>query len=787
MNVKVLQPSDEVRVGERVRIRRQRWLVVNVCTFADCQTVTLSGLDTENLRAEQQVLLPFERVERIPTEPHLHIVSRGKWRRACRSLLADNGGAGVLRTARTAQIDLLAHQLEPALAVVRGLGSRVLIADEVGLGKTIQAGLVISELRARGAAPRVLILAPAGLREQWRDELSTRFGLRFALLDMQDVKRRKALLPIAVNPWSTEPMVVASVDYVKRPEVFPAVQSSRWDAIVVDEAHGVAIGTDRHEAVRELCAAAPVVLLLTATPHSGDVAAFRSLCGIGEHGDELVAFRRSRQEIGLHCKRRVHQLRVHPSDAESRMYTCLRRFEAAVRREHGNAETNVSLALSTLRKRALSSAHSLAESVRRRLAAIVDANAGSMRQLSLPLVDPAGELDARDDAPRWEVPALSNVGRERRLLALLLTAAEAAAPNETKLMAIRRLLRRIREPVIVFTEYRDTLAHVRDVVAPRAAVIHGGLSRDERRAALARFNRGDVLLATDAAGEGLNLQHACRVVVNLELPWNPTRLEQRIGRVDRIGQRRQVHVFHLIAHGTSEVGVLDRLVARVARARTDIGAPDPLGSSAETATVPGSLNLCRLHDEAAAECQRLQTARRIGGHWDTSPAASSALARGPMLMFSKRHVVRARLKSRALVLFQSTARDVAGRLVGSHLTSALVRTCARHWWQLRYLDELAALVDDSKQSAWLEDTVRAHAAFWRTRLERERAIAQHLDQDRATALQLALFEPRVDWEQRLEPERQDSVLLDHQRRVIAAEEASALSVCFLTPTLVLVP
>src|SRR6185503_13968298 len=126
-----------------------------------------------------------------------------------------------------ARIDLLPHQLEPALALVRGLGSRVLLADDVGLGKTIQAGLAIAELRHGGAAERTLVLTPAGLREQWAAELADRFGLVPEVVDMADIRRRAAMLPIGLNPWSTVPLAIASIDYVKRPEVLPAVQACR--------------------------------------------------------------------------------------------------------------------------------------------------------------------------------------------------------------------------------------------------------------------------------------------------------------------------------------------------------------------------------------------------------------------------------------------------------------------------------------------------------------------------------------------------------------------------------
>src|SRR5688572_22296097 len=108
------------------------------------------------------------------------------------------------------------HQLEPALAVVRGLGSRLLLADEVGLGKTIQAGLVVAELTARRAVHRVLVLTPAGLREQWRQELSQRFAVAAASVDGRMLRRLAATLPVGVNPWSTVPVAIASIDYIKR-------------------------------------------------------------------------------------------------------------------------------------------------------------------------------------------------------------------------------------------------------------------------------------------------------------------------------------------------------------------------------------------------------------------------------------------------------------------------------------------------------------------------------------------------------------------------------------------
>jgi superfamily II DNA/RNA helicase len=199
--------------------------------------------------------------------------------------------------------------------------------------------------------------------------------------------------------------------------------------------------------------------------------------------------------------------------------------------------------------------------------------------MALPLGDPHGELNFADEAPPWpEQLRLADPARERALLDAVHRSATRAAGHETKIAALITLLRRAGQPAVVFTEYRDTLRHLSQRIGASALLLHGGLTRVERVAVLAAFANAPrgLLLATDAAAEGLNLHAHCRLVVNLELPWNPMRLEQRIGRVDRIGQRRTVHAFHLIASGTGEERLLAHLKRRITAAQTEIGAPDPL-------------------------------------------------------------------------------------------------------------------------------------------------------------------------------------------------------------------
>ena len=736
---------ERIRVGDRVRVRHQRWVITERASFEDCEALTLSGLGPANVGQQQQILTPFDVVEPLTSRRSFRIVRATRWRRACRQLIADAGPAGILRTARTAHMDLLPHQLEPALAVGHGRGTRVLIADEVGLGKTVQAALIVAELKSRGAASRVLVLTPAGLREQWVDEFATRFDLRLTLFDMSTIARRRASLPIGVNPWMVEPFIVTSIDYIKRPEVFPAVQACRWDVVVVDEAHHAALGTDRHAAVNALCRTAPYVVLLTATPHNGDQQAFRSLCALGQHDDDtLLVFRRTRQQLGHPRERRIHQLRVQPRAEERRMHAALDAFVRAVHREPGGRDPSAWLALSTLRKRALSSAFALLRSVEHRLNAL-DVDDGSVaQQLTLPILDPGGEFDTADSPPAWTVPALGDARHERQLLSRVAHAARLAVGRESKLTALARLLRRIGEPAIVFTEYRDTLAHVRDRVVPQATVLHGGLSREERRAAIAEFKRGGVLLATDAAGEGLNLHHNCRLVVNLELPWNPMRLEQRIGRVDRIGQRRRVHAFHLIAAGTAEMRVLHRLGTRIARVRAEIGASSPLHADEPIDNSP-TVATTGMEAEAAREHERLTLARRLMSDQARGNELAPDVERHVLVTFSKRRGIRSWLKSRSLVFVRFVLVDPNGHTIASHVMPLQIDFERRTTGSFQLLERLRKqLPPDSHYDAWLRSSIAIHSEFWNARLARERSIVDLRRSLTSGEVQPGLFDLRAE-------------------------------------------
>jgi superfamily II DNA/RNA helicase len=300
-------------------------------------------------------------------------------------------------------------------------------------------------------------------------------------------------------------------------------------------------------------------------------------------------------------------------------------------------------------------------------------------------------------------------------------AAASAAKAESKIQAIRRLLNRIDEPAIVFTEYRDTLAWVARQLPEPALQLHGGLSRRERLAVVDAFTRGDarVLLATDAAGEGLNLHHRCRIVVNLELPWNPTRLEQRIGRVDRIGQQRAVHAFHLIGATTGEMNLLDELRTRIARAQAAVGAADPLDGALDA---DNDSLLVSEHIDVAAEASRVTLARALGAKHDEHGRPLIAKSRNPRTRF--------RLRGLTLSMWESEVTDADERVVSSHVVGVTGSiACA---------DVVAGASEQRNRAALV-----SARAFSQTALLRTRAIAAHIANDRASPHQPGLFDRRM--------------------------------------------
>ena len=249
------------------------------------------------------------------------------------------------------------------------------------------------------------------------------------------------------------------------------------------------------------------------------------------------------------------------------MHRQLERYTALLWASARRGEANPALLATVFRKRALSSAGALAVSLRRRLTSMA----------SLPRVETQPWLPLDDDESEGAVgdedtdtviggKGLANPVTERAALEQCLRAAEAASASESKTALLLRLLSRLHSPAIVFSEYRDTAVRLRDRLAAlghRVVLLHGGLTPSERAIETMKFSSGGaVMVATDAASEGLNLHHSCRLVIHYELPWSPARLHQRCGRVNRIGQRRRVHEMALVAADTAEQLVLQPLLRR---------------------------------------------------------------------------------------------------------------------------------------------------------------------------------------------------------------------------------
>jgi superfamily II DNA or RNA helicase len=711
--------------GDAVIVRGQQWIIEDATAFADCTALQLThGVGRQARR--RRLLAPFDRPTPLAATRQIEVVTTQQWAHRFRTRLSAAREFGRLRTADRAAIDILPFQLEPALALLRGRARRLLLADEVGLGKTIQAGLVIAELQHRGWCERALVVTPSGLRQQWCDELSQRFHMRAAVLDAAALSARAAAVPIDVNPWTVEPVAITSIDFVKQPEVLRGLADVVWDVVVVDEAHQAAYASLRHDAIATLADRARHLVLLTATPHSGNEHAFAALCRLGraQEDDPILLFRRTREQTGISRTRRAHLLRVTLSEAGLQMHRLL---DAYVSRVWSIAQRSgahdLRLLAMVLAKRAISSPASLAESLQRRLDGLgcVDP---APDQPGLPFL----EDDASDDAAVPNTPAFDKPHEERAVLEQLLDAARHAAGGEQKMLALVRMLRRIREPAIVFTEYRDTLNTIVSTVGSfrQIALLHGGLSPHDRRAGIAAFSNGDadLLVATDAGSEGLNLHNRCRLVINLELPWNPMRLEQRIGRVDRIGQTRTVHAINLLAAGTAEESVLSALYRRLERIRmSEIEmAACLIGGADFPAAAPPEPALCEttdLRSHADEEARRIAR-RRIPSHTASENGRRIATSTLRMPPASVIVFIRVRLLSRA------------GRLVEDVLLPLRVpfrpsiRGARRH--QVRAMAEM--FVEAMRPA--LFDAARTHMRRRASDLEVElsRAIAAAIGRER---------------------------------------------------------
>ncbi|MBS4729880.1 DEAD/DEAH box helicase [Mycobacterium sp. SM1] len=456
------------------------------------------------------------------------------------------------------------YQLQAARTVLRRMRGRGILADEVGLGKTIEAGLVASELRMRGLADRALVIAPAGLVDQWRDELERKFGLPTTIAQSGPAP--------AGEVGMDRPVVIASLAAARRDPLLGRLTHTDWDLVIFDEAHRL---RNPRSASGRLARAlsARYLLMLTATPVENKLSDLYQLVSLVAPGllGTPAQFRAKHGTASVESRpRNLEELRARTKEVMVRH----RRSEVAVMLPARLAET-------VLVTPGSDEAGLYADIVRRVRAAATGSASGDTGRAS---ADGEGGCGLRGRAGHCAPRARLAL---RGLTRLAGSSPAAAAPTLAKLGwdDLAERARAIREPhkvrvlvellrrhvnrgekVLVFTGFRQTLETLTAAVGGAGlspAVYHGSLTRAEKESAIATFrDETPILLSTESAGEGRNLQF-CHVMVNFDLPWNPMQIEQRLGRLHRVGQHHDVMLTNLVCRGSVEQRIMHVLEAKI--------------------------------------------------------------------------------------------------------------------------------------------------------------------------------------------------------------------------------
>jgi superfamily II DNA or RNA helicase len=523
----------------------------------------------------------------------------------------------------------LPHQIE---AVYRNMlpqpRLRFVLADDPGAGKTIMSGLLLKELRLRSAVERCLILCPAPLTTQWQDEMLDKFDEQFEIVNSDRTHHQ-----LGRNPWERYGLVIASIDFAKQDNVRGDLLRAEWDFVIVDEAHKASaftksgkdesvVKTKRYTLVEGVAQRTERLLLLTATPHSGDEDRFTRFLGLLDPDQFATAdlvkkqisvdgnpffLRRQKEDLrderghDLFVPRYVRTQPFSLSPPEHKLYLAVteyvNRYLGATGGRRGNA---VALARTVLQRRLASSVGAIHSSLVKRAARLTELAdslekmkpAERRRRLEALARIPAGadiddaesgtdDIDERsDELLATQVTGATQIAELRMEVAELGRLAVMANEvtglgEERKLEALRKCLegaelaelRDGRGKLLIFTEHRDTLSYLeRHLTAWGYSVctIHGGHSPVDRKRIQHDFRANkQICVATEAAGEGINLQF-CHLMINYDLPWNPVRLEQRMGRVHRIGQTTDCWIFNFCAVNTVEGELLERLHHKLA-------------------------------------------------------------------------------------------------------------------------------------------------------------------------------------------------------------------------------
>lgn len=535
-------------------------------------------------------------------------------------------------------VDPLPHQVEAVYKFLLPLPKiRFLLADDTGAGKTIMAGLLIKELMMRGLAERILIITPGGLTKQWQeDEMAVKFNIHFTLVN-------RALFSSDPNIFHTTSRIVTSIDFISREDVLNVASNSHWDLIVFDECHKLSAYdygqkqylSQRYKAAQVLSQQCEHILLLTATPHRGRTDTFKKLLQLLDEDifatDEIASTRIKELEHNGINKFFIRRLKEDMKDwqgkplfkdrytktvayqltpEEKELYDAVTGYLTTKKEEASETKNiHVSLALTVMQRRLVSSIFALKNTLERRwgaLQGIVDEvnknpNLWSQRHkldgFDVENIEQYEELedDERDaldgilsDPRKFKLfttaKSLSEIQQEANEVKKLFDMAQTLynrKQEEKKFQELQELLKsngvlENGEKLVIFTEHKDTLLYLEERLTKsggyKVATIHGGKNIDERRDAQWAFATPDtqILIGTDAAGEGINLQF-CRLLINWDIPWNPNRLEQRMGRIHRYGQKQDVLVFNMVASNTKEGKVLERLLTKLDIIREGMG------------------------------------------------------------------------------------------------------------------------------------------------------------------------------------------------------------------------
>jgi superfamily II DNA or RNA helicase len=520
----------------------------------------------------------------------------------------------VLLAPASASVIPLPHQLKALRRAVSQDRVRFLLCDEVGLGKTIEAGLITRELKLRGLVRRILVIAPKGLVTQWMVEMRTHFGEEFRFFSPSDFSGYRRIAP-SENVWRSFDQVICSLDSVKplearqgwsredisefNKERFEDLITAGWDLIIVDESHRLGGSSEqvaRHQLGRGLSEASPYLLLLSATPHQGKSDAFHRLVSLLDKN----AF----PEPGSVTRERIHPyvIRTEKRQAidadgnplfkpritklvgvsweghadQKQLYAAVTEY---VREGYNQAmrekKTYVGFLMILMQRLVTSSTRAIITTLEKRLTALQEPGE-QLTMLPIMAEDEWNDLDGQDQLESFLKTRLAAMKNERAEVELLLTAArkvEARGPDakaDALLEWVYKFQKEEGDPdvkLLVFTEFVPTQQMLSEFLGNRGisvVCLNGSMSMDQRQQAQESFAKeARILISTDAGGEGLNLQF-CHIVVNFDIPWNPMRLEQRIGRVDRIGQKSIVRAINFLFADSVEFRVRDVLEAKLA-------------------------------------------------------------------------------------------------------------------------------------------------------------------------------------------------------------------------------